>query len=100
MLLSVRKEVLEDVGMNGFDQESPPYIDVDLIGDFYIYQRENRCRFWHIALRYFKTADPLGDRVNKIETKFNIETEEQKDLFEAAKRLVEEGMEKGVKEWF
>ncbi|TAJ97039.1 MAG: patatin-like phospholipase family protein [Candidatus Manganitrophaceae bacterium] len=95
MLLSNRREVLANVGMEG-----PPYIDIDRFGEFFIYQPENRCRFWHIALRHFKTGDPLGDRVNDIDTKFNIEPEEQQALFEAARRLVEEGMAAGAAGWF
>src|SRR5262249_31059217 len=95
MLLSNRKEVLTSVGMTG-----PPFIDDDIFGEFYRFVPENRCHFWHIALRHFKQGDGLGDRVNAIDTKFNIAPSEQADLFEAAKRLVEEGMEKGAGAWF
>ena len=101
MLLSNRREVLESVGMNSVEHRQPPYIDLDLFGEFTLYQNpDNHCRFWHISLRHFATGDPLGDRINEIETKFNIAPEEQKALFDAAKRLVEEGMEKGAKGWF
>jgi len=95
MLLSNRKEVLNSVGMT-----NPPFIDDDIFGEFYRYIPENRCHFWHIALRHFKTGDPLGDRINKIKTKFNITQPEQADLFEAARLLVEEGMQKGAAGWF
>ncbi|HZR46366.1 MAG TPA: hypothetical protein VFA47_06660, partial [Candidatus Manganitrophaceae bacterium] len=99
MLLRIRGDLLEAVGM-----VSPREIDRDLFSDFDLYDKpENRCRVWHIALRHLLQVPerrPLAERVNNIQTKFNITPEEQNDLFEAARVLVEEGMKSGAEKWF
>lgn len=99
MLLRIRGDLLEGIGM-----VSPREIDKDVFSDFDLYdQPENRCHVWHIALRHLlriPEIKPLAERATNIATKFNITPEEQNDLFEAARILVEEGLKNGAEKWF
>ena len=85
MLLSTRREVLESVGIKKEE------IDKIIIWTYSLPGENGSCQIWHLALRQLPEGDPLGDRVTKIETSFGIETEEQKELILAAKRLVNQG---------
>jgi predicted acylesterase/phospholipase RssA len=100
MLLHNRESMLSVFGIrNGM-------IDVDRFGMFSFDgdddQEKSYCYFWHIALRNIEPGNvpkpdaELGDRVHHIETSFNIEPTEQRDLFEAAAVLVKKGFEQAM----
>jgi predicted acylesterase/phospholipase RssA len=84
MLLSIRREVLENVGIKKED------IDKTMVATYPLPGNNGSCQIWHLALRHLPEGDPLGDRVTDIETSFGIEVGEQEDLIQAAKRLVNE----------
>ncbi|MBI3810737.1 MAG: patatin-like phospholipase family protein [Nitrospirae bacterium] len=87
MLVSNRKEVLEKVGIPA------DKIDDEIFAKFPLHGNTDSCWFWHIALRHLP-KDDFGNSASKIKTDFNIEHAEQTDLIEAAKRLVQEGVER------
>ena len=92
LLLANRELTLKSLGVAKLGE--------DRFGEFEINGSENRCRFWHIALRHIPDKDPLGEKLSQIKTKFNIEEEEQNALFEAARRLVQEGWSAKASGWF
>lgn len=85
MLLHNRKATLEDFGI------PKDKIDVDRFARFSLDHERTFCRFWHIAVRHIPRGDRLGT-VHDIETSFNIEDNQQQALFDAARRLVDEGL--------
>jgi predicted acylesterase/phospholipase RssA len=87
MLISNRKEVLGKVGI------SADKIDEEIFGQFSLPEGKGACSFWHIALRHLP-KDDFGNRASRIKTDFSIEPAEQTDLIEAAKGLVQEGVER------
>ena len=100
MLLHNRRDMLSVFGIrnNVIDEDRFGMFSFDGEGD----QEKSYCYFWHIALRNIRpgdvpnTKDDLGDRIHHIETSFNIEREEQQDLFEAAAMLVEKGFDQAM----
>ena len=100
MLLHNREGMLAVFGIRN------DMIDVDRFGKFSFdgdgEKEKSYCYFWHIALRNITPRavqdqyGDLGDRVHHIETSFNIEPEEQRDLFEAATMLVKKGFEQAM----
>ncbi len=92
LLLANRELTLKSLGVAKLGE--------DRFGEFEINGSENRCRFWHIALRHIPDKDPLGEKLSQIKTKFNIEEEEQNALFEAARLLVQEGWSAKASGWF
>lgn len=99
MLLRIRGDLLEGIGMI-----RPREIDKNIFSEFDLYGKpENRCRVWHLSLRHLLEM-PIDrafvERVANIETKFNITPQEQDELFEAARILVEEGFQNGAEKWF
>ncbi len=89
MLLSDRRDILQKVGIPN------DKIDDEIFETFSIDGGNNSCQFWHIALRHLPQDDPLGIQVTTIETDFRIDPSDQQALIKAAKRLVQEGVEKG-----
>ena len=85
MLFHNRRATLEDFGI------PKPKVDEHRFSTFSFDDKNTFCRFWHIALRHIPADDDVGKKVHGIETSFNIEDNQQQALFDAAKRLVDEG---------
>ena len=91
MLLHNRQAMLEDFGIRKYD------IDKKQFGRF-SFDGQSFCYFWHIALRYAQLPPRFHEvAVAEIKTKFDIEDDEQKALFEAAGWLVAEGFKEGMR---
>jgi NTE family protein len=86
MLSAARTNLLTNLGIKPIDQE--------VRGEAHLPDLDRcRCRVAHIALRHLQYTgknDALAKRVTRIGTKFWVSPEEQADLFEAAKLLIED----------
>jgi predicted acylesterase/phospholipase RssA len=82
MLLSIRREVLENVGL------SRPRQDKVRFSKFSFDNGQSHCHFWHVALRHFQE----DDRAARIGTSFGLETWEQDLLTTAGAAIVREGL--------
>ncbi len=96
ILLSQRRDTLALVGMTEEKRDQDP------LSDFRLQESSReRCRFWHIALRYIQPRDDLGRALTQMPTEFNIRPRQQEDLFKAAHTLVRYGWEeRGASSWF
>jgi predicted acylesterase/phospholipase RssA len=83
MLLSIRREVLENVGL------SRPRQDKVQFSKFSFDNGRSHCHFWHVALRHFQK----DGRAARIGTNFGLETWEQDLLTTAGAAIVREGLE-------
>jgi NTE family protein len=82
MLLSLRREVLENAGL------ARPKQDRARFGQFSFDGERTNCHFWHIALRHYQ-----GDgRAARIGTSFGLDTWEQDLLVRAGTELVQQGL--------
>lgn len=83
MLLSIRREVLENVGLSHSRQDKVRFSKFSFDGG------QSHCHFWHVALRHFE-----GDtRAARIGTNFGLETWEEDLLVRAAAEVVRQGLE-------
>jgi predicted acylesterase/phospholipase RssA len=82
MLLSIRREVLENVGLSRSRQDKARFSKFSFDGG------QSHCHFWHVALRHFQE----DDRAARIGTNFGLETWEQDLLTTAGTVIVREGL--------
>lgn len=82
MLLSIRREVLENVGLSRSRQDKARFSKFSFDGG------QSHCHFWHVALRHFQE----DDRAARIGTNFGLETWEQDLLTTAGTAIVREGL--------
>lgn len=83
MLLSIRREVLENVGLSRSRQDKVRF------SKFSLDSGGSHCHFWHIALRHFE-----GDeRAARIGTNFGLESWEEELLIRAGAQVVQQGIE-------
>lgn len=93
MLLHNRQAILDDFGI------ARQHVDELRFASFSIDGKNKDCDFWHIALRHIQprkgVENDLGTKIHNIETSFDIDESDQAALFEAARRLVEDGLKEG-----
>jgi predicted acylesterase/phospholipase RssA len=82
MLLGIRREVLENVGLSGARQDKVRFSKFSFDGG------QSYCHFWHLALRHFE-----GDgRAARIGTNFGLEDWEGDLLTRAGTTMVQQGL--------
>lgn len=83
MLLGIRREVLENVGLSRDQQDKARFSKFSFDGG------QSHCHFWHIALRHFE-----GDsRAARIGTNFGLKDWEGDLLTRAGTEVVRHGLE-------
>jgi predicted acylesterase/phospholipase RssA len=82
MLLSIRREVLENVGLSRSRQDKVRFSTFSFDGG------RSHCHFWHVALRHFKE----DDRAARIRTNFGLDDWEEDLLTRAGAAVVKEGL--------
>ena len=83
MLLGIRREVLENVGLSRARQDKVRFSKFSFDGG------QSHCHFWHVALRHYD-----GDnRAARIGTNFGLENWEEELLTRAGATMVQQGLD-------
>ncbi len=83
MLLSIRREVLENVGLPRSQQDNTRF------SKFSFDNGRSHCHFWHVALRHYDK----DNRAARIGTNFGLEDWEEDLLTRAGAEVVQHGLE-------
>jgi predicted acylesterase/phospholipase RssA len=83
MLLGIRREVLENVGLSRARQDKVRFSKFSFDGG------QSHCHFWHVALRHFEG----DDRAARIGTNFGLDDWESELLTRAGTTMVRQGLD-------